>query len=186
VAEVSSPESGVAERYANALFEIAVEQDQLKPVEEDLNRLAALIDESADLKRLIRSPVFSAEDQARAMGAILDKAGIGGGAANFLRVVTGNRRLFALPDMIAAFRRLAARQRGEVSAEVTSAEPLSEKHLGELKAALRDKLGKDVTLATKVDPSLIGGLIVKVGSRMVDSSIKSKLQRLTLVMKGVG
>jgi len=186
VADLNTQGSGVAGRYAGALFELAGDDKQLAAVEADLNQTAAWIDESPDLRRLIRSPVFSAEDQSRAMGAILDKAGVAGVAANFIRVVAANRRLFALPDMIAAFRRLAARQRGEVSAEVTSAEPLSEKHLGELKAALRDRLGKDVALATKVDPTLIGGLIVKVGSRMVDGSLRTKLNSLKLAMKEVG
>ena len=186
MADLHTQGSGVAGRYAGALFELAGDDKQLAAVEADLNQIAVLIDGSPDLRRLIRSPVFSAEDQARAMGAILAKAGIAGVAANFVRVVAANRRLFALPAMVAAFRRLAANQRGEVSAEVTSAEPLSEKHLGELKAALRDRLGKDVTLAAKVDPSLIGGLIVKVGSRMVDGSLRTKLNSLKLAMKEVG
>jgi len=178
--------SGVAERYANALFELAEEDGALAAVEKDLDAFAALIAESDDLKRLVRSPVFSADEQTRAVTAILAKAEIGGLVANLVRVTAANRRLFIVPDLITAFKRLAATGRGEVAAEVTSAEPLSDRHLDELKAALKASLGKDITLATHVDPSLIGGLIVKVGSRMIDGSLKTKLNSLKLAMKEVG
>jgi len=186
VADTTSPESGVAERYATALFELARDSNALDVVETDLKRFAGLIEESADLKRLVRSPVFSADDQRRAISAVLDKAELGGLVGNFIKVAAQNRRLFAVTDMISAFGRLLARHRGEVSAEVTSAEPLSETHLGELKAALKASLGKDVALETRVDSSLIGGLIVRVGSRMIDGSIKTKLNSLKLAMKEVG
>ena len=178
--------SGVAERYANALFELALETNTLPAVEMDLDRFAGLIDESPDLKRLVQSPVFSSDEQARAVTAILERDEIGGLVANFIKVTAGNRRLFVVPDMIAAFKRIAARQRGEVAAEVTSAEPLSDKHIADLKAGLKASLGKDVALQTHVDPSLIGGLIVKVGSRMIDGSLRTKLNSLKLVMKEVG
>ncbi len=186
MADTTSPGSGVAERYATALFDLAVEQRALKDVEADLDRIAALIEESADLKRLIVSPVFSAEDQARAVGAVLARAEIGGLAANIARVMAANRRLFVLPAVITAFKRMAARQRGEVAAEVVSAEPLAQHHVAELKAALKASLGKDVTLSARVDPSLIGGLIVKVGSRMIDDTLKTKLSLLKHAMKEVG
>jgi F-type H+-transporting ATPase subunit delta len=176
----------VAERYAKALFELAENDGQLAAIETDLGRFSALLDESSDLRRLVRSPVFSAEDQARAVGAVLDRTGITGLVANLIRVAAGNRRLFAVPDIITAFRRLLARHRGEVSAEVTSAEPLSDKHVAELKAALKASLGKDVALQTEVDPRLIGGLIVRVGSRMIDGSLRTKLNSLKLAMKEVG
>ena len=182
----TSPVSGVAERYANALFELALDNKSLAEVEKDLGRFADLISESPDLARLVRSPVFSAADQSRAVVAVLDKAGIGGLVANVVKVAAANRRLFVVPEIIAAFRRLAAQHRGEVSAEVVSAEPLAEKHVAELKAALKASLGKDVTLEASVDPSLIGGLIVKVGSRMIDGSLKTKLNSLKLAMKEVG
>ena len=178
--------SGVAGRYANALFELALEAGALAAVEADLDRFAALINESADLTRLMRSPVFSADEQTRAVTAVLDKAQIGGLVANLVKVTAANRRLFAVPDMITAFKRLAAHHRGEVAAEVTSAEPLADKHVAALKEALRASLGKDVTLEARVDPSLIGGLIVKVGSRMIDGSLKTKLNSLKLAMKEVG
>jgi F-type H+-transporting ATPase subunit delta len=186
VADTTSLESGVAERYATALFELAKDTGALDAVEADLKRFAGLVEESADLKRLVRSPVFSADEQLRAISAVLDRAEIGGVVGNFIKVVAQNRRLFAVADMITAFGRLLARHRGEVSAEVTSAEPLSEAHLGDLKAALKATLGKDVALETHVDSSLIGGLIVRVGSRMIDGSIATKLNSLKLAMKEVG
>ena len=182
----TSPVSGVAERYANALFELAIDNKSLAEVEKDLGRFADLISESPDLARLVRSPVFSAADQSRAVVAVLEKAGIGGLVANVVKVAAANRRLFVVPEIVTAFRRLAAQHRGEVSAEVVSAEPLADKHVAELKAALKASLGKDVTLDTSVDPSLIGGLIVKVGSRMIDGSLKTKLNSLKLAMKEVG
>jgi F-type H+-transporting ATPase subunit delta len=186
VADNNSPISTIAERYATALFELARDSDGLSAVEGDLATFGRLVDESDDLRRLLKSPVFSAEEQARAIGAVLDKAEIGGLVGNFIRVVAGNRRLFAVPDMLTAFRRLAARQRGEVSAEVVSAEPLSDRHAAELKDALKASLGKDVALSARVDPALIGGLIVKVGSRMIDGSLRTKLNSLKLAMKEVG
>ena len=186
MADTTSLVSGVAERYANALFELALESGELEKVESDLKGFAGLIDESADMKRLVRSPVFSADDQYRAVSAVLDKAGIGGLVANLIKVAAKNRRLFAVPDMITAYGRLLARHRGEVSAEVTSADSLSDAHVDDLKSALKASLGKDVTLETHVDPSLIGGLIVKVGSRMIDGSLKTKLNSLKLAMKEVG
>jgi F-type H+-transporting ATPase subunit delta len=158
----------------------------LQQVETDVGQISALLDASADLRRLIASPVFSADEQARAIWAVLSRAGIGGLAANLARVMAANRRLFALPAVIAGFRRLLARQRGEVAAEVVSAEPLTDRHVADLKAALKSSLGKDVTLNTRVDQSLIGGLIVKVGSRMIDDSLKTKLASLKIAMKGAG
>ncbi len=178
--------AGVAERYAQALFELALEAKALEAVEADLGRFNQLLDESEDLRRLVRSPVFSAEDQVRAIGAVLARAEIGGLVGNLVRVAARNRRLFAVPGMVDAFARLAARHRGEVAAAVTSAEPLSETHVGDLKAALRDKLGKDVTLETRVDPTLLGGLTLKIGSRMIDASLRTKLNSLKLAMKEIG
>ena len=176
--------SGMAGRYANALFELALENKSLDPVKADLDRFDALIGESADLNRLVRSPVFDADEQLRALAAILDKAGITGLAANFLRVITTNRRLFAVRDMIRAYRTLVARHKGEVSAQVTVAEPLSDKNLDALKGALKSVTGgKDIDFDVKIDPAIIGGLIVKVGSRMVDSSLRTKLNAIKIAMK---
>jgi F-type H+-transporting ATPase subunit delta len=178
--------TGVAGRYATALFELALESDAIDSVRADLARFQALLAESPDLTRLVRSPVFTADVQEKALAAVLEKAEIGGIAANFLRVVAGNRRLFAVDDIIKGFGVLVARHKGEVSAEVTVAEPLSEARLAEVKDALNAVTGKDVMVDIKVDPAIIGGLIVKLGSRMIDSSLRSKLQALKHAMKEVG
>lgn len=176
--------SGMAGRYASALFELALENKATDPVKSDLERFDALIADSADLKRLVRSPVFGVDDQLKALTAILDKAGISGLAANFLRVITANRRLFAVRDMIRAYRALVARHKGEVHAQITVAEPLNDNNLDALKGALKNVTGgKDIDLDIKVDPAIIGGLIVKVGSRMVDSSLRTKLNAIKFAMK---
>jgi F-type H+-transporting ATPase subunit delta len=176
--------AGMAGRYANALFELALEQKALDAVKADLERFEALLVESADLARLVRSPVFSSEEQLKAIGAVLDRSGISGVAANFIKLVARNRRLFAIRQMIRAFRHLVARHRGEVSADVTVAERLSETHLGALREALKSVTGgKDIELDVKVDPTLIGGLVVKLGSRMVDSSLRTKLNAIKFAMK---
>ena len=177
--------SGVPGRYATALFELAQEENAIEPVAADLSRFQKLLDESEDLRRLVRSPVFSAEDQLAALDAILARAEIGGLAANFIRLATRNRRLFAIADMIKAYRVLVAQSKGEVAAEVTSAEPLADAHLEELKAAIKASIGRDVDIALKIEPAILGGLIVKVGSRMVDNSLKTKLQNLRIAMKGI-
>ncbi|TPQ34410.1 F0F1 ATP synthase subunit delta [Bradyrhizobium guangdongense] len=178
--------SGVSGRYATALFELARDQNSVDAVKADLDRFEGLLNESADLKRLVRSPVFSADIQAKALGAVLDKAGIAGISANFLKVLTANRRLFAVADVIRAYRALVARFKGEASADVTVAEPLSDKNLDALKVALKSVTGKDVALNVKVDPSIIGGLVVKLGSRMIDSSLRTKLNSIKHAMKEAG
>lgn len=177
---------GVAGRYASALFDLANESSKTAEIESDLVKFQGLLDESADLVRLVRSPVIAADDQSRAMGAILERAGIGGLTANFLKLVTANRRLFVIQDIIKAYRALAAKARGEVGAEVTSAFALNDAQIASLKDALKASVGKDVTLQTKVDPSILGGLIVKVGSRMIDSSLKTKLLNLKVALNGAG
>jgi F-type H+-transporting ATPase subunit delta len=173
---------GVAGRYASALFELANGSSKLSDVEKDLVTFQGLLDESSDLVRLVRSPVIAADDQARAITVIVDKAGIGGLAANFLKLVSSNRRLFVIQDIIKAYRTLAAKARGEIAAEVTSAVPLSDEQVAALKETLKASMGKDVTLQSRVDPSLLGGLIVKVGSRMIDSSLKTKLQNIKVAL----
>ncbi len=175
---------GVAGRYATALFELALEEKAVDAVKSDLEQFDALIAASPDLNRLVRSPVYGADEQLKALGAILDKAGIKGIAANFLRVITTNRRLFAVRDMIRGYRMLVARHRGEVTAQVTVAEPLNDNNLEALKGALKNVTGgKDIDLAVNVDPAIIGGLIVKVGSRMIDSSLRTKLNAIKFAMK---
>ncbi len=186
VADTSQITSGVAERYASSLFELALESNAVDAVKSDLDRFQALLDESEDLKRLIASPVFSAEDQTKAIEAVCQRAGIAGLVGNFLKVVAGNRRLFALPGMISAFRVIAARHRGEITADVTSAHALTPAQEHELKAALKDVTGKDVAISVTVDPAILGGLIVKVGSRQIDTSLRTKLSTLKLALKEVG
>ncbi|WP_375165896.1 F0F1 ATP synthase subunit delta [Chelativorans sp.] len=178
--------SGVAGRYAGSLFELAREQGAVSAVEEDLGRFEELLRESGDLQRLIRSPVFSADEQLKAISAVLERAEIGGLVGNFLRVVANNRRLFAVPQMIRAYRQIAAEARGETAAEVTSAHALSPEQERELKATLKEVMGKDVAIRVVVDPSLLGGMIVKVGSRQIDTSLKTKLNSLKLALKEVG
>jgi F-type H+-transporting ATPase subunit delta len=177
---------GVAGRYASALFDLAKETSKVAEVEADLTKFQAMLNESADLTRLVRSPVIAAEDQERALDAVLAKAGIGGLASNFLKLIAKNRRLFAAMDMIKAFRGLAAKARGEVAAEVTSAVALNAAQTAALKDALKETVGKDVTLNATVDPSLLGGLVVKIGSRMIDSSLKTKLQNLKTTLSATG
>ena len=178
--------SGVSGRYATALFELARDQKVVDEIKADLDRFEGLLNESADLKRLVRSPVFAAADQSRALSAVLDKAGIAGISANFLKVLTANRRLFVVADVIRAYRTLVARFKGEATADVTVAEALSDKNLDALKVALKSVTGKDVALNVKVDPSIIGGLVVKLGSRMIDSSLRTKLNSIKHAMKEAG
>ena len=176
----------MAGRYATALFDLAREQGKLEETEEALARLSASLDESEDLARLVRSPIFSADEQSAALAAISKQAGLPALAANFLQLLVKNRRLFALRDIITGFRKLSADHRGELTADVTSAVALSKTQADELKATLKAKTGKSITLVEKVDPAILGGLVVKVGSRMVDSSIRTKLQNLKYAMKEVG
>ena len=178
--------SGVAQRYAGALFELALEANALDAVASDLEAFGRLVEESADLARLVRSPVFAADAQVRAVSAVLARAGISGLAANLIKIAAQNRRLFVVPDMIKAYRALLAAHRGEATADVVSAAPLSDAQVSALKDALRGVTGgKDVKLVSSVDPSLIGGLIVKVGSRMIDTSLKTKLTSLKVALKEV-
>ena len=186
VADTSQHVSGVAERYASSLFELALEEGAVPAVTADLDRFQAMLEESGDLKRFVLSPVFSAEEQVGAIEALAKKAGFGAYVTNFLKLVASNRRLFALPGMIKAFRIIAAQHRGEISAEVTSAHALTPAQEDELKAALKGVTGKDVAIAVTVDPSILGGLIVKVGSRQIDTSLRTKLSTLKLALKEVG
>ena len=178
--------ASVAGRYASALYDLATEMNQLKVVEQALKSLQALLDESEDMRRLVRSPVFSADEQSNALQAVMAKAGVEGLAVNFVKLITRNRRLFVLPEMISDFQKLAANGRGEMQAEITSAMPLTDAQTQLLKDTLRTSVGKDVAITPRVDPGLLGGLIVKIGSRMIDSSIRTKLNNLKIAMKEVG
>ena len=175
--------STMAGRYATALFDLARETSAIDAVKADLERFDALLAESPDLTRLVRSPVFSADEQLQALSAVLERAGIGGLAAKFLKLVTANRRLFAVRDMIKAYRGLVARHKGEATAEVVVAERLKDDHVAALRSALKAVSGKDVDLDIRIDPGIIGGLVVKLGSRMVDSSLRTRLNAIRHALK---
>ncbi len=178
--------TGLAGRYATALFDLAETDKLLDRVAGDLGQLDRMIEDSADLTRLIRSPVISRDDQGRAIGAVLEKAKMCGLTRNFVGTVAQNRRLFTLKAMIAAYQGLLAARRGEATAEVVSAKPLTKKQLGTIGGQLKKAIGSDVAIDARVDDGLLGGLIVKIGSRMVDSSLRTKLQKLRFAMKGIG
>jgi F-type H+-transporting ATPase subunit delta len=178
--------SGVAGRYATALFEIARESNALDQVESDILALQAALAESPELRGMIASPVFTREDQAAAIAAISAKMGLGTAVSNTLGLMARNRRLFVVPALVAQLKALIAAARGEVNAEVTTAKPLTDAQIDALASTLKTSVGKDVKLEITVDESLIGGLVVKVGSRMIDTSIRAKLANLQNVMKEVG
>jgi len=176
----------IARPYASALFDLAESENQLASVETSLSDVSRMIGESADFSRFLRSPVITGDAKAVALNALLAKANTNGLVANFLRLVARNGRLFALDQIIVGFRELAAKARGEVTADVTSAAPLNGEQAKALAETLKSKIGKTVTLNQFVDPSLIGGLQVKVGSQMIDSSLKTKLTAMKIAMKEVG
>jgi len=183
VAGKNSTTGDIAERYATALFELADETGTLDTVAGDLKGLAAMIEESADLLKFIRSPLYSRGEHTRALEAILSKSGASDLTNQFVGTVAQHRRLFVLRDIIKSYAQMLAKKRGQVSALVASAHPLSDAQLNEIKQVLKGQLGSDVALETSVDPSLLGGLVVRVGSRMIDSSLRTKLNRLQLNLK---
>ena len=178
--------SGLAERYAAALFDLADERRILDEAAANLRQLKAMMTESVELSRLIRSPILSREEQGKAVVALAERAGFAPLVRDFLAVVARNRRLFAVPAMIEAYLENLAERRGEVTAEVAAAQALKTTQLDLLREQLRRSVGRQVAIDVRVDPGLIGGMIVKVGSRMIDGSIRSKLQRLQMAMKGIG
>jgi F-type H+-transporting ATPase subunit delta len=184
VATEGHQDAGLAGRYATAIFELAQEQNAIETVEQDFAALVSAMKSSPDLTRVVRSPVFDAEDQAKALAAVLDKMGVSQLTRNFVQVLAAKRRLFVLTDIIRSFEAMVARMRGEVQATVTSARPLGDGEMTELKSILKSKLGREPRIETKVDPSLLGGLVVKVGSRMIDSSLRTKLNGLRAAMRG--
>jgi len=186
LAEQNSVVTQIARPYAAALFDLAQSERSVAAVEAGLVELQKLTAESADFRRFLRSPVISSEEKSNAAEAILASAKLHPTVANFVRVVARNGRLFVLPSIIQQFQQLAAADRGEAAADVTSATPLGEAHRKALADTLKQKLGKTVTLTEHVDPSLIGGLVVKVGSQMIDSSLKTKLTAIKIAMKEVG
>ena len=178
-----APVSGVAGRYAAALFDLASDAGAADKVEKDLASLTAAIGASADLRAFLKSPVYDRADQLSAVTALAERAGFHPLTANFLKLIAKNRRLFALADMIRAFRALAADARGEISAEAMTAAPMNDDQVKALRLEIERMAGKAVNLETRVDPDLLGGLVVKIGSKMVDASLKTKLNRLKTVMK---
>ena len=178
--------SGLAERYAAALFELADERRELDTVAGDMRELRAMLQGSADLMRLVRSPVLSRAEQGKAMAALAADAKLSKLSADFIAIVARNRRLFAVPGMIEAYLNKLADRRGEVTAEVVAAQELTKAQEDALGEQLRRVVGSRVTVDVRVDPSLLGGMIVKIGSRMVDGSLKGQLQRLQLSMRGIG
>jgi F-type H+-transporting ATPase subunit delta len=174
----------LAERYAAALFDIADARRNLDEVAADLRQLRAMLSESSDFARLIRSPILSRAVQGRAVAALAETAGLSRLVRDFLAVVARNRRLFAVPAMIEAYLVQLAARRGEITAEVTAAQPLSEAQLAALGEQLRRSAGRRVAIDVRVDKRLIAGMIVKLGSRLVDASLESRLRRLQSAMKG--
>lgn len=182
----SKPTGAIADRYAAALFELAEQQNALEPVAADLKALRGMAADSEDLVRLLRSPVIGRDAQVKAMTALAEKAGFNPLTGRFLGLVARNGRLFAVLGMIDAYLALLSTKRGEVTANVLSAAPLTDKQLAALNDTLKAAVGGNIAVDVRVDPSLLGGLIVQVGSRMIDNSLRTKLQHLQLVMKGVG
>jgi F-type H+-transporting ATPase subunit delta len=186
LAAESTGNSGLAERYAAALFELADERHALDQAAADLREVRAMLASSPDLERMVRSPVLSRAEQGTAIEAVAERAQLSQLTRDFLAVVARNRRLFAVPAMIEAYLDKLAERRGEVTAEVTAAQALSKTQQDTLTEQLRRVVGSRVAIDVKVDPSLLGGMIVKIGSRMVDGSLKGQLQRLQLSMKSIG
>jgi F-type H+-transporting ATPase subunit delta len=186
VAAKTTLTSGVAGRYAAALFDLAKDAGELDSINDDLTALRDLIRESSDLANVVRSPILSRDMQEKAIMAVLEKAGAKPLTKQFVGVIARNRRLFALPDMIEAYRAMLADFRGEVTAEVTSAQALSTEQISELSETLSRELRKTVQIDASVDEGLLGGLVVRVGSRMIDNSLRTKLSNMQLAMKGVG
>jgi F-type H+-transporting ATPase subunit delta len=175
---------GLAARYAAALFELADDKKQLHQTAADLTTLKGMLAESADLRRLIRNPLLTRDDKRRAVLALIERAQLGDLVRRFVAIMADNRRLDVLPAAIDAYLTQLAERRGEMTAEVRVAKPLSPRQQRDLVEALRRSVGGRVALDIKIDPALIGGMVVKVGSRMLDSSLRTKLQRLQLAMRG--
>ncbi|MGQ7829572.1 F0F1 ATP synthase subunit delta [Altererythrobacter sp. Z27] len=177
-------QASLAGRYASALFELAAEQGAVTAVESDLETLGAALAESAELREVTTNPELSRKAQSEAIAAVAALLGLGTLTGNFLGVLAANRRLSAVGDMIRAFQTIAAAQRGEVTAEVASAHPLTEEQLNALKDKLTARQGRTVKLKSSVDPDLLGGLVVTIGSQRIDGSIRTRLNSLANAMKG--
>ena len=176
--------SGIAGRYALAVFELALETKSVEPVGRDFQALKEMLAQSADLTRLVKAPVFDRDEQAKGMQALLTTMGASPLTTRFVLLLCAKRRLFLLPDAIRDFESLVAVQKGEVDADIASARPLTDAQTEELKRVLKGKLGREPRLVTRVDPTLLGGLVVKIGSRMIDSSLRAKLNGIRTAMRG--
>jgi F-type H+-transporting ATPase subunit delta len=176
--------AGLAGRYASALFELARDGKSIEAVESSLAALTGALGESAELAALVSSPLVSRANGAKAVAAVAAAMKLDGLTTRFLGVLADNRRLADLPAMIRAFGAIVAAHRGEVTAEVTTAHPLDDDQLAALKQQLRTRVGRDVAIATKVDPAILGGLVVKLGSQLIDASIRTRLNTLATAMKG--
>jgi len=183
VSEPASISSGIAARYATAVFDLSNDAKGVKALESDLNALSAALDGSADLSALITSPLYSRDQQGSAIGAVARKMKLSKTMTNTLALMASKRRLFVVPQMIVALRALIADQKGEVTADVVSAKALTKAQSDKLATTLKASVGSDVIINASVDESLIGGLVVKVGSKMIDTSVKSKLNALQNTMK---
>jgi len=186
VSEPVSISTGIAGRYATAVFDLAVEDKKLSQLEKDVDALDAALADSADLRALVSSPVYSRDEMGTAIAAVAKKMKLSPVVSNTLALMAQNRRLFVLPQLLAGLRAMIAEQKGEITAEVTSAKALTKAQSDKLAKTLKGKVGKDVTIKATVDESLIGGLVVKVGSKMIDTSVKAKLNALQNTMKEVG
>jgi F-type H+-transporting ATPase subunit delta len=176
--------AGIAGRYATAIFDLAQEEKSVEVVEKDFSALKTMIADSDDLARFVKAPIFSRDEQKKGMNAVLHRMEAADLTRRFVLLLTSKRRLFMLNDVIRTFELLVARQRGEVTAQVSSARALSDAETAEIKSILKSGLGRDPRLEAKVDPSLLGGLVVKVGSRMIDSSLRTKLNGIRTAMRG--
>ena len=186
MSEPASISSGIAQRYAAAIFEILQENNDLNGLETSVETLATALDDSADLRNVISSPVISRDDQGAAIGAVAAKLELAESLSNALVLMAQKRRLFILPQLVEQLRTMIADHKGEVTAEVVSAKAMTQAQTDKLAAALKARIGKDVKINAAVDKDIIGGLIVKVGSKMIDTSIRSKLNSLQNAMKEVG
>ena len=186
MSDQASTSKGIAKRYATALFDLASETDDISSLEKNVETLTQAIDESPDLNSLISSPIYSRDQQKNAIGAIAKKMGVSAVMINALSLMAEKRRLFVVPTFLSVLKDLISESKNEITAEVVSAQSLSKGQVEKLGKSLKNNFGKDVKINATVDPTLIGGMVVKVGSRMIDSTIRAKLNSLQNTMKEVG
>lgn len=186
MADTTTLTSTVAGRYATALFDLAAEENALEAVEADLDKLKDALRSSEDLSRLVNSPIYTRDQQSLGLDAVAERLGLGQTVRNLLKLMASKRRIFVLRDLIETYGALMAEHRGEITAQVTAARQLSDMQVEKLRETLKSSLGRDVKMDIAIDPALIGGMIVRVGSRMIDTSIRSQLSALQTAMKEAG